>query len=43
MDRNELPAMTNEELIAALESAPVGTRELGVAVLEAVGAVKGEK
>lgn len=30
--------MTTEELIAALEAAPEGTRELGVAVLEAVGA-----
>lgn len=30
--------MTNEELIAALEAAPTGTRELGVAVLKAVGA-----
>lgn len=29
--------MTTDELIAALEAAPVGTRELGVAVLEAVG------
>lgn len=30
--------MTHEELIAALEAAPTGTRELGVAVLKAVGA-----
>lgn len=29
--------MTTDELIAALEAAPVGTRELGVAVLKAVG------
>lgn len=29
--------MTHNELIAALSSAPVGTRELGVAVLEAIG------
>lgn len=33
--------MTNEELIAALSSAPVGTRELGVAVLEAIGYRRG--